>query len=58
MQVIGGDLNTMAHGLARLAPIYANGGLRYKSFGWYEAEVWAHFIMRGACHRTANCAAR
>ena len=37
----------MAHGLARLAPIYANDALRYKSFGWMEAEVWAHYVLPG-----------
>lgn len=36
-----GDLNTMAHGVARLSPHYACDALRWRTLGSYEAEVWA-----------------
>lgn len=39
-QMILGDLNTMAHGLARFFPKYCCDGMRWKSVGWSEAEWW------------------
>lgn len=39
-QMILGDLNTMAHGLARFLPNYCCDGMRWKSVGWSEAEWW------------------
>ena len=39
-QMILGDLNTMAHGLARFLPKYCCDGMRWKSVGWSEAEWW------------------
>ena len=39
-QMILGDLNTMAHGLARLIPKYCCDGMRWRSVGWSEAEWW------------------
>src|SRR5690606_21052694 len=37
-QVIFGDLNTMAHGIARFHPLYCKDHLRIMSFGHSEAE--------------------
>lgn len=39
-QMILGDLNTMAHGLARFLPKYCCDGMRWRSVGWSEAEWW------------------
>lgn len=39
-QMILGDLNTMAHGLARFFPNYCCDGMRWRSVGWSEAEWW------------------
>lgn len=39
-QLILGDLNTMAHGLARLLPKYCCDSMRWRSVGWSEAEWW------------------
>lgn len=39
-QMILGDLNTMAHGLARFFPKYCCDGMRWGSVGWSEAEWW------------------
>ncbi|KAL7749483.1 hypothetical protein RI367_005037 [Sorochytrium milnesiophthora] len=37
-QVFCGDLNTMAHGIARFSPSYCNDGMRWRSLGTSEAE--------------------
>lgn len=39
-QMVLGDLNTMAHGLARLFPKYCCDALRWRSLGWSEAAWW------------------
>lgn len=39
-QMILGDLNTMAHGLARLFPKYCCDVMRWRSLGWSESEWW------------------
>lgn len=39
-QMILGDLNTMAHGLARFFPKYCCDAMRWRSVGWSEAEWW------------------
>lgn len=39
-QLLLGDLNTMAHGLARFFPKYCCDALRWRSVGWSEAEWW------------------
>lgn len=39
-QMILGDLNTMAHGLARFLPKYCCDVMRWRSVGWSEAEWW------------------
>lgn len=39
-QMILGDLNTMAHGLARFIPYCCCDGMRWRSVGWSEAEWW------------------
>ena len=44
-QIIGADLNTMAHGIARLAPSYCSDMLRWKTFGQTEAEFWSEYIL-------------
>lgn len=39
-QALLGDLNTMAHGIARLARHHCNDRMRLRSFGMDEASVW------------------
>lgn len=43
---IMGDLNTMAHGIARLSPRYCCDGMRLRSMGLYEAQVWDRHILQ------------
>jgi endonuclease/exonuclease/phosphatase family metal-dependent hydrolase len=40
-----GDLNTMAHGVARLSPHYAHGPLRWRTLGLTEAEWWERHVL-------------
>lgn len=40
-----GDLNTMAHGVARLSPHYAQGALRWRTLGWTEGEWWERHVL-------------
>ena len=48
-QMIGGDLNTMAHGLARLSPRYCGRGwMRLTTLGWSEPQWWAAHALCGA----------
>ncbi len=42
---IMGDLNTMAHGIARLSPNYCCDIMRWKSIGYYEAQVWQRLVF-------------
>jgi endonuclease/exonuclease/phosphatase family metal-dependent hydrolase len=44
-QVICGDLNTMAHSVARLSPLYCCDRFRWLSIGWSEARFWAHSVF-------------
>lgn len=44
-QLIFGDLNTMAHGVARLLPRYCRDSLRYGSLGLSEAEWWYRHVL-------------
>lgn len=39
-QIIGGDLNTMGHGIARLSPYHCTDSLRWATVGQTEAEFW------------------
>ncbi|KAK9845155.1 hypothetical protein WJX84_008730 [Apatococcus fuscideae] len=39
-QAIMGDLNTMAHGIARLSPNFCNDRMRFWSLGQSEASFW------------------
>jgi endonuclease/exonuclease/phosphatase family metal-dependent hydrolase len=50
-QLIFGDFNTMAHGLARLFPSYCSDGLRYGSLGMSEADWWYRNVL---CSSTLN----
>lgn len=43
---IMGDLNTMAHGIARLSPNYCCDHMRWRSLGLYEAQVWQRHIFQ------------
>ena len=45
MQVICGDLNTMAHSVARLSPAYCCDSFRWRSLGWHEARFWAENLF-------------
>ncbi|KAL6055403.1 Endo/exonuclease/phosphatase domain-containing protein [Balamuthia mandrillaris] len=43
--IIGGDLNTLAHGLLRLSPFHCGDEHRWQSVGWTEAQWWHHHIF-------------
>lgn len=48
IQVIGGDLNTMAHGIARLSPKYCgNDWMRYVTIGKSEGQWWLDNALCG-----------
>jgi endonuclease/exonuclease/phosphatase family metal-dependent hydrolase len=40
LQVIGGDLNTLGHGVARLSPYHCTDHLRWATLGQTEAAFW------------------
>lgn len=44
-QAILGDLNTMAHGIARLSPDYCCDAMRFWSIGQTEAYFWHHNVI-------------
>ena len=44
-QAILGDLNTMAHGIARLSPNYCCDKMRFWSIGQQEAVFWHHNVF-------------
>ncbi len=43
--MIFGDLNTMAHSIARLSPKYCTDNMRYRSIGWSEADWFEHHVL-------------
>ncbi|KAF5827759.1 hypothetical protein DUNSADRAFT_18793, partial [Dunaliella salina] len=45
-QAILGDLNTQANSLARLSSNYCTDRMRWRSLGWFEAEVWDQYILK------------
>ncbi len=45
-QAIFGDLNTMAHGIARFSPKYCKDKMRFWSIGQSEAEFWDHTVFK------------
>ena len=45
-QAIFGDLNTMAHGIARFSPRYCKDKMRFWSIGQSEAEFWDHTVFK------------
>ncbi|CAO3611915.1 unnamed protein product [Cunninghamella blakesleeana] len=52
-QVICGDLNTMAHSIARLSPKYANDRYRWLSLGetessWWDRNVFGYHLLDGS----------
>lgn len=44
-QVIGGDLNTMGHGVARFSPWHCTDHLRWATLGQDEATFWQHHVF-------------
>ena len=44
-QAILGDLNTMAHGVARLSPLYCCDQMRFWTIGRTEAHFWHHNVF-------------
>lgn len=44
-QAILGDLNTMAHGIARLSPNYCCDAMRFWSIGRTEAYFWHQTVL-------------
>lgn len=45
--ILGGDMNTVAHGVKRFAPHFCNDEYRWKSLGYTEAQWWYHKILPG-----------
>lgn len=43
--IIGGDLNTMAHGIARFSPYHCTDHLRWATLGQCEAAFWQHHVF-------------
>lgn len=43
--LIFGDLNTMAHGIARLSPKYCRDRMRWASLGWSEAQWFQQHLI-------------
>ncbi|KAL4422229.1 hypothetical protein ABPG77_009704 [Micractinium sp. CCAP 211/92] len=52
-QAILGDMNTMAHGIARLSPSYCCDHMRFRSIGMDEAVVWHRHVLPVADPRYA-----
>jgi len=47
-QIIAGDLNTMAHGIARFSPYYCGSSLmRFTTIGWSEPQWWQANVLCG-----------
>ena len=44
-QIVLGDFNTLAHGIARLSSAYSQDPLRWGSLGWTEAEWWVGRVL-------------
>lgn len=44
-QTILGDLNTMAHGIARFSPKFCTDKMRFWSLGQSEASFWHHKVF-------------
>ena len=40
VQIIGGDLNTLGHGIARFSPYHCTDHLRWATLGHTEAHFW------------------
>ena len=45
-QAILGDLNTMAHGIARLSPKFCKDKMRFWSIGQSEAQFWDKAVFQ------------
>lgn len=45
MQIIGGDLNTMGHGIARFSPYHCTDRLRWATLGQEEAAFWVSHLF-------------
>lgn len=45
LQLIFGDLNTMAHGIARFSPYFCGDDQRLRSIGYSEAQWWQRHIF-------------
>jgi len=48
-QMICGDLNTMAHSIARLSSRYCRDKYRWQSFGYSEAQWWDRNVLAWHC---------
>ncbi|KAJ9055849.1 hypothetical protein DSO57_1039020 [Entomophthora muscae] len=44
-QLVFGDLNTMAHSIARLSPVFCCDRYRWRSLGFSEAEWWWKYLF-------------
>ena len=45
-QLIMGDLNTLGNGVARLGRNYCNDVMRWRSLGYFEAEVFDQCVLK------------
>lgn len=52
-QLIFGDLNTMAHGIARFSSLYCRDWLRWGSLGFSEAAWWQDRVLSVTCDSEA-----
>lgn len=52
-QLIFGDLNTMAHGIARFSSLYCRDWLRWGSLGLSEAAWWRENVLSVTCDSSA-----
>lgn len=53
-QLVFGDLNTMAHGIARFSRHYCRDSMRWKSIGYSEASWWIKNVLSVTQYGDAN----
>jgi hypothetical protein len=49
LQAILGDLNTQANSLARLSSNYCTDHMRWRTLGYFEAEIWDKHVLGCQC---------
>lgn len=53
MQILCGDMNTLAHSIARFSRAFCKDHLRWRSLGQSESEWWQSHILRNFSHPNA-----